>query len=602
VRATVHADAVVDGLRREADRVAHLARLAAERAAAQLEERAVAAQLDEAARTLGAEEARWKDTWARTGAPHASPADARAWLVELTSARLVAEAARAATAEEAAWRERYERARRVLSAALCVDLGDAGPSALAEEARAEIARLEKVAAAAAAAEEEGRRVEQELAGARGREAAAEEEVRRVRAEAAALLAEHRVSAPVHDDLAPFADDVDALSALLEQIRDRARREAGMQRDAREIEERVRSVCERAAVDLAGRPTVAAIEELQRRLVAATRARDERERLEAELLVAGAELAEERAKIHAATDALAAMAAAAGVSSREELAAAEAAAAEAATQRARKQEAEVALARLGDGVALEDLAREAAQCESLESAQRRLEDVEGELAELDTEIESTNRDVARNEAGLVLYRQGVSDAADERSLAEADLARIQEKTEEWVRLRLAHRVLSRAVDKYRERSQGPLLARAGAIFSELTLGAHLKLAVRFGEDDTPRLVAVRSVGGEVEVDGMSEGTRDQLYLALRIASLERMLETTDPLPLVLDDVLVQFDDDRAAAAFRVLAGLAARMQVLFFTHHAHLVEIARRAVPADRLTVATLGSTEPRAVVYGAPSP
>jgi uncharacterized protein YhaN len=227
-------------------------------------------------------------------------------------------------------------------------------------------------------------------------------------------------------------------------------------------------------------------------------------------------------------------------------------------------------------------------------------VEAELDDVLTQIDRTGREIAGKEAGLAMYREGVALAADERALAEADLAAIQEKAEEWVRLRLAHRVLSRAVDRYRERSQGPLLRRAGELFSELTLGAFVRLAVRFDEDDKPRLAAVRSGGGDVEVEGMSEGTRDQLYLALRIASLERMIETTDPLPLVLDDVLVQFDDDRAAAALRVLARLAGRMQVLFFTHHAHLVEIARRTLPADQLTVTTLGGAEPGALVYGAP--
>jgi uncharacterized protein YhaN len=53
-----------------------------------------------------------------------------------------------------------------------------------------------------------------------------------------------------------------------------------------------------------------------------------------------------------------------------------------------------------------------------------------------------------------------------------------------------------------------------------------------------------------------------------------------LPLVADDLFINFDDARAAAGFRVLGQLAGKTQILFFTHHAHLVELAREAVSAD----------------------
>jgi uncharacterized protein YhaN len=73
--------------------------------------------------------------------------------------------------------------------------------------------------------------------------------------------------------------------------------------------------------------------------------------------------------------------------------------------------------------------------------------------------------------------------------------------------------------------------------------------------------------------MSSGTADQLYLALRIASVEDYLRRARPLPFVADD-LVNFDDERAAAGFKVLGQLAQTTQVLFFTHHRHLIYVAR----------------------------
>jgi uncharacterized protein YhaN len=93
------------------------------------------------------------------------------------------------------------------------------------------------------------------------------------------------------------------------------------------------------------------------------------------------------------------------------------------------------------------------------------------------------------------------------------------------------------------------------------------------DDEPRLVGVRPDGMTVPMGGMSSGARDQLYLALRLATLERYLATSEPMPFVVDDILINFDDGRALATLKVLADFSARTQVLLFTHHARIAEMA-----------------------------
>ena len=60
------------------------------------------------------------------------------------------------------------------------------------------------------------------------------------------------------------------------------------------------------------------------------------------------------------------------------------------------------------------------------------------------------------------------------------------------------------------------------------------------------------GHKVSTAEMSTGSRDQVYLALRLANLEQYLEKNEPLPLIADDILVGFDDDRAKACLQVLA--------------------------------------------------
>ena len=77
--------------------------------------------------------------------------------------------------------------------------------------------------------------------------------------------------------------------------------------------------------------------------------------------------------------------------------------------------------------------------------------------------------------------------------------------------------------------------------------------------------------------MSDGSADQLCLALRVAALEDYLEQSPQLPFLADDLFINFDDERSAAGFRVLAGLAQRCQVMFFTHHDHLAALAQQSL-------------------------
>ena len=85
--------------------------------------------------------------------------------------------------------------------------------------------------------------------------------------------------------------------------------------------------------------------------------------------------------------------------------------------------------------------------------------------------------------------------------------------------------------------------------------------------------MRPNGKFVDMEGMSDGARDQVYLALRIATLEKYLEAGEPIPFIVDDILIRFDEERAKATLEILAELSIKTQVLFFTHQARIQEIA-----------------------------
>jgi uncharacterized protein YhaN len=219
-----------------------------------------------------------------------------------------------------------------------------------------------------------------------------------------------------------------------------------------------------------------------------------------------------------------------------------------------------------------------------------------LEELNEQIDEAEADTTRLTERIGGLRSGLdqmraeSNAAEAASTAQLHLARVREHAERWCRVRLAAHLLSREIERYREENQGPLLASSSTLFSRLTLGSFSGVKAGFDDKDRPGLRCVRADGTtEVDVTGLSDGTRDQLYLSLRLASLLRRADLAEPMPLVLDDVLIQLDDQRASAALGVLAEVSKKMQVLFFTHHARLVDLARASVAPTELTVHELVS-------------
>jgi uncharacterized protein YhaN len=150
------------------------------------------------------------------------------------------------------------------------------------------------------------------------------------------------------------------------------------------------------------------------------------------------------------------------------------------------------------------------------------------------------------------------------------------------------LLNAAIEEHRKKKQGPVLARASQIFSHITLGSFKELRADFNERGEPVLTGVRDSSGEaVSVSGMSDGTCDQLYLALRLASLETWLDRHESIPFIVDDVLLNFDDARAIASLEVLAELSHRTQVVFFTHHQHLVDMAKDSLSSEDAFFTTL---------------
>ena len=215
----------------------------------------------------------------------------------------------------------------------------------------------------------------------------------------------------------------------------------------------------------------------------------------------------------------------------------------------------------------------------------------ELVQINDELADTvNRQTtlsADNANALrVLSEIGGSDAATQAEAQRQEaLAQMSDVAERYVKVFTAGRLLRWSIDRYREEKQGPLLHRASTIFSTLTSGSFSKLIVDF-ERVPMVLEGLRLDGKLVGISGMSDGTRDQLYLALRLAALEMHLEQALPLPFIADDLFINYDDARSKAGFEALKALSEQTQVIFLSHHDHLIPTVQ-AVFGEQVNVVFL---------------
>lgn len=170
-----------------------------------------------------------------------------------------------------------------------------------------------------------------------------------------------------------------------------------------------------------------------------------------------------------------------------------------------------------------------------------------------------------------------------------LSEAQDVANRCSRLMIAQHILRQQVERYRESNRDPLLAKASAYFSAMACGEFTGLDIEDDEQGEAVIVGKRrSIEGhrpeKVEVERMSDGTRDPVFLALRLAYLQRRASQHEAMPLIVDDLLIHLDDDRALATLQVLADISSEMQVLFFTHHDRIRQLAQSNLPSDILTV------------------
>lgn len=218
----------------------------------------------------------------------------------------------------------------------------------------------------------------------------------------------------------------------------------------------------------------------------------------------------------------------------------------------------------------------------DSAELQIDMEEKRVRELYAEKKAAER--AQNEIG------------DDASAAQLQQERmtlledIKRGAESYVSLKAGALIVDEAVRLFRDQHRGSMLKQASDAFSTMTLGRYPRL-VTMTADDREILVAERHDKTTVSADCLSTGTRAQLYLALRIAGHAQYSKSQTPLPFIADDILEEFDDHRAKETLLLMTKMSETGQVIYLTHHQHLVDMAIE-IAAKRCIVHRLNPTAP----------
>jgi len=587
----VGADDVADRLRREAEIVQKKAGLLAT-----LADAGKRAEQGERQREACREEQQqldnaWADIWQHVAIQPLPPREMRAWLdnMEKLRARIVLlNEQRRRTSDLASVLELHSQA---LQQELGI-FGKAVPAAesfeaLLVESEAVVDRVEDLVRQRQTLDTDIQALEQGLQSTRLEQQEANEALETWRGQWLEVVGDLGLGADaLPAEVTEMLENIRALFGKLKEAESVRIRIEGISTDASAFRDDVASVAARVAPELAELPVEEAVTHFTTLLSETGKEDTRRRQLEQQIQEALALIEAAEATRKTMTERLDALCGEAHCREDSELELAERRSGEFQSLRRKIEMLEQELRDIGEGVALPALEAEvaAANPDTLPG------EIEVLTSRIDKELKPQSDEllVAKGEQQKELRLMDGGDAAavlaDE---AQSVLMAVRSHAEQYVKVKLASRILRNEIERYRQQHQGPLLERASEHFAVLTKGSFAGLRADFNDKDEPVLVGVRPNDARVYVEGMSSGTRDQLYLALRLASLEKYLESAEPMPFIVDDILVHFDDDRAQATLGVLAGLAERTQVILFTHHARLVEQARALKAAVPVTVHAL---------------
>ncbi len=199
-------------------------------------------------------------------------------------------------------------------------------------------------------------------------------------------------------------------------------------------------------------------------------------------------------------------------------------------------------------------------EDIASEKMRLE---SELSALKTEIDQCNQALGKikSDIGILKSRDDISVM---RLECQQLYARLEKQVSSYVAACVGRFVVGKAIAYHEENRQPAVLQYAGKLFESFTGGKYDRIVQSF--DDKELKVCLNNSEDKKLVNQLSRGAREQLYLALRMAAIREYEQRGELLPVIADDIFVNFDDERKVATLTALTEYARERQLLVLTCH------------------------------------
>jgi uncharacterized protein YhaN len=216
---------------------------------------------------------------------------------------------------------------------------------------------------------------------------------------------------------------------------------------------------------------------------------------------------------------------------------------------------------------------------------RLSEEKSDLEQEVLELEREHQELREKHVRLDQRREQLESAEElstlrqNRSVLVAELA---DATHRWSAVKVCLTFLKGARQVYEKERKQPVVRESENFFRAITDDRYQAILAPHGEES---IRVIGSNGNQYDLDILSRGTAEQLYLSLRFGYIREFGRRARPLPVAMDDVLVNFDPRRARAAIRGMLELARKNQVLFFTCHPESVALIKesdQSVPVYRL--------------------
>ncbi|MBT5376018.1 MAG: AAA family ATPase [Nitrospinaceae bacterium] len=222
---------------------------------------------------------------------------------------------------------------------------------------------------------------------------------------------------------------------------------------------------------------------------------------------------------------------------------------------------------------------AIQTSPLEDIKQKLDRISAELEELHHNREQLLQEVGetRNEIEKL---SSDNDLIVKQTELESLKQQLQTLAMEWAAHRGAQVLLEAAKQKYEKTRQPGVIRSAENLFTRITNGDYHRIIKPIDQDDLMIENKQHERKGVLE---MSRGTREQLYLAMRFGLIDEYETRSEPLPAVMDDVFVNFDDERDERIIEILGQFSQHRQVIVLTCHQRSLE-AYKSIGATPITV------------------